>query len=117
MLTTKERGILNFTNEKPERNIEEVKYHNTLRGLNPRKYAGLMFPDYSSTESLKEFLFGPAQTDIDVCLKPLFLPIVHSHDKEFIQPGNNDKDKAAFSAAWTTLVMSTDLIDGPLGAA
>jgi hypothetical protein len=46
----------------------------------------------------------------------LFLPIVHSHGGEkFIQPGG-DEDKAAFSAAWTTL-MSTDLIDGPLGAA
>jgi catalase-peroxidase len=107
--------ILNFTNGKPEKDIEEVMYRNTLRGLNPREYAALIFPDYPSTESLKELLFGPTPTDIDVYSQTLFDPIVRSHVEEFIQAGD-DEYRAAFSAAWTTL-MNADLFDGPLGAA
>lgn len=105
---------LKFTNEKAEKDIEEVKYRNALRGFSLKEFAALMFPEYPSVDALSKLMSGPAPTVIDGYSATLFDPMVKQHVDEFIVAGDKEY-KAAFRAAWTKL-MTADMFDGPLGA-
>jgi catalase-peroxidase len=105
---------LGYTNNRLPETIEDVVDRNELRGLTNKEFVALCFPDYPSTQALKDMLEGSANTDTKN-LEVLTLrhhPDIKQHVDYYISAGD-ERYKNDFAYAWTKL-MNIDRFDGPV---
>ena len=103
---------LAYMNAEPPTTVDAVFERNALRGLSPKEFVALAFPDYPTTAALTTLA---ASRDTPDCIMAQALKF-HSEFRHWVNYyiSSGDKTYASdFGYAWTK-VMNADRFDGPV---